>query len=408
MDLKGLENQLTLEVSEYAGIWWPNTNTPNIEDCVVMKNNGSLAWDDIECTAKSTPVDGETSSDKDMKIQALCQCKSEECSATTTTTTAAPDPVVCPANWVKNDQLGCISRLPEEVKTFEDADKECNKLAGGTNAEYIAGTEEVRKGWMVEPSDECKETALKDYLKYSLSVTRYWIGLKWGTDLKPPAWTWKNGTIYDYKDWTPGQGDDLAEFLQCAAIKKTGNEWQWSNILCENMSGVGGICVTDPGYKCQNNGGGGGTSTTATTSTTSSGTTTKPSDCQYNPNEANSPCYLLNTNGKSFQEAEDYCVTLGGHLASSLSQSENSFLGQLFASSSGSYWWIGGQCGNGVACNSGDSWSWTDGSTWSYNNFATDDGQPGNTHGACVLYHRGPTDWMSWTCTTSAPFVCKI
>merc|ERR1719191_128400 len=109
-----------------------------------------------------------------------------------------------------------------------------------------------------------------------------------------------------------------------------------------------------------------GTSTTATTSTTSSGTTTKPSDCQYNPNEANSPCYLLDTNGKSFQEAEDYCVTLGGHLASSLSQSENSFLGQLFASSTGSY-----------------------------NNFATNDGQPGNTHGACVLYHRGPTDWMS-------------
>ena len=37
--------------------------------------------------------------------------------------------------------------------------------------------------------------------------------------------------------------------------------------------------------------------------------------------EVNGPCYLLKEEAKNFQDAEDYCVTLGGHLASSLSQS---------------------------------------------------------------------------------------
>ena len=37
---------------------------------------------------------------------------------------------------------------------------------------------------------------------------------------------------------------------------------------------------------------------------------------RHNPSETDGPCYLVKDEAKSFQEAEDFCSDLGGHLAS--------------------------------------------------------------------------------------------
>jgi len=105
---------------------------------------------------------------------------------------------------------------------------------------------------------------------------------------------------------------------------------------------------------------------------------------------------------KSFQEAENYCTSLGGHLASSLSASENLYIGSLI--SSGLYWWIGAQCGDGTACTSNDSWAWTDGSTWTYENWVT--GNSGSK--PCATYEKSSKKWRSFSCNGNFPFVCKI
>merc|ERR1719234_1555935 len=97
------------------------------------------------------------------------------------------------------------------------------------------------------------------------------------------------------------------------------------------------ICVKDPAYECKTADESSTSSSTAstaegettTTTTTGTDTTTEPRGCQHNPSDPNGPCYLVKDEAKTFQEAEDYCVGLGGNLASLHLKSENNFIGSL-------------------------------------------------------------------------------
>ena len=148
---------------------------------------------------------------------------------------------------------------------------------------------------------------------------------------------------------------------------------------------------------------------------------------RYNTNDENSPCYLLNTKLRTFEEAEAYCATFGGHLASALSEGLSQhdhhppppppWLPPLhppphhhrhhdfqmrITSSAVSSWGKGCRCG-GLGLNVATrivrrmagfddggcdgiryslnlkhlnkfSWSWTDGNDWSYENWKAGDG----------------------------------
>jgi len=393
-----------VQVSDFKTIWTPNNATDNLDDCVIMKDDGTLSWDDIACDqSATTEADSST-----LEIQVLCQCVREECTPPPTPEPTPPAPT-CDAGWIVNAGLGCIKPLPEgaDTSTAEKAALACKTVVAG-------GSE----GKLVEPQDACKQAALEDFLKYPLSKDLWWIALKWDKDAG--KWAWTSGATYDETaaDWGEGAGI-FPELLDCVALEERGGERHWYNRPCASALDPddpdqpkgGGICVKDPAYKCVETGGSSSTSpteegeTTATaTATPGTGTTTEPRGCQHNPSEADGPCYLVKEEAKSFQEAESSCSDLGGHLASSLSASENTYIGSLVSASGRPYWWIGAQCGGGTACTADDSWAWTDGSTWLYENWVANDA----SNKPCAIFERSSKKWRSYSCSSTFAFICKI
>jgi len=387
----------SVQTSDFETIWTPDATEGNPNDCVIMKeDDGKLSWADIPC--HDTTTDQTT-----LDIQVLCQCVGEEeCSATPPTPepTDSPGPT-CDAGWIVNEGLGCIKPLADGVdaSTVEKAENECKKVLDGTGSD---------DGVLVEPHDACKQAALEDFLKYPLKKDVWWIGLKWSAD--DDNWAWTSETKYDNTttDWGPGS-EQFPDLLPCVAIELVNGERHWYNRPCSDPSPktTSTICVQDPAYECKKADGSSTSSTASTaegeTTTTTPGTdtTTEPQGCQHNPSDAEGPCYLVKDEAKSFQEAEDYCVGLGGHLASAHLASENNYIGSLL--SGRPYWWIGAQCGDGTTCTATDSWAWTDGSTWDYENWVTDAGSK-----ACAFYERSTKNWRSWSCASKFPFVCKI
>ena len=81
--------------------------------------------------------------------------------------------------------------------------------------------------------------------------------------------------------------------------------------------------------------------------------------------------YKLFEMSLSWSEAEEYCKGIGGHLVSVNSEQEQTFIESISQVSSKINIWIGG-------FKNGESWMWTDGSTFEYTNwdsYTGDDGE---------------------------------
>lgn len=101
--------------------------------------------------------------------------------------------------------------------------------------------------------------------------------------------------------------------------------------------------------------------------------------------------YTLIEKGISWSDAEEYCVQHGGHLASSGSAKEQSFLIKLSEKTNRSYIWIGG-----YLTESG-SWKWTDGTEFDYK--CWDDNQPDNFENkeTCIRFANKTIEFEDWT-----------
>ncbi|KAJ1078349.1 hypothetical protein K5549_018429, partial [Capra hircus] len=103
---------------------------------------------------------------------------------------------------------------------------------------------------------------------------------------------------------------------------------------------------------------------------------------------------------KTWQEAEQFCVSHGAHLASVTSEEEQAFLTQFTGSV---YYWIG-LTDRGTE----DDWRWTDGTAFNRGFWA--ENQPDNwQHGIdrsedCVQMQR---KWNDISCSTLSPWICK-
>ncbi|XP_030635697.1 C-type mannose receptor 2 [Chanos chanos] len=125
--------------------------------------------------------------------------------------------------------------------------------------------------------------------------------------------------------------------------------------------------------------------------------------CPYGWEEYESVCYAFINIKESWSEAEQRCKQVGGHLASVHSNEQYNFLRQLVwtQASENVRTWIGGT----DAFKEG-SWTWTDGTIWNYNNWAS--GQPNNLDGKqhCLDMNFGEK-WNDENCEVTLPFICR-
>ncbi|XP_071495807.1 echinoidin-like [Diadema antillarum] len=126
-------------------------------------------------------------------------------------------------------------------------------------------------------------------------------------------------------------------------------------------------------------------------------------------------CYRLFLARKNFQEAENHCVELGGHLTSVLSEAENTFLYNYWRNTistpTGDGFWIGY---NDIRTEG--TWVWSDHSTprAPYTNWRQR--QPDNYRGSqdCgKMWYTGTTsdtarDWDDGSCGAVREYICKL
>ena len=105
----------------------------------------------------------------------------------------------------------------------------------------------------------------------------------------------------------------------------------------------------------------------------------------------NDNCYAFVDGNINWNQAEDCCVTWGGHLASIHSTDDNILLNDIC--NQDTITWIGL---NDIA--SEGNFEWSDGSGYDYNNFDTASGNPSNSNGGedCVSFLRRKNNELTW------------
>ena len=101
----------------------------------------------------------------------------------------------------------------------------------------------------------------------------------------------------------------------------------------------------------------------------------------------------------NWQDAEEFCFKSGSHLASIHSKEENDFIVHDLADSGATEMWVGGMLGQ-----DGVQWTWSDGTTWDYTNWDTN--QPDNLRGKQNRFVL-KTTWDDREEDQTKPFVCK-
>ena len=121
-----------------------------------------------------------------------------------------------------------------------------------------------------------------------------------------------------------------------------------------------------------------------------------------------SSCYRVFKSKLSWQDAENYCVREGGHLASIHSKEENDFVAKLASPVVGrAEPWIGG---NDITAEG--SWAWSDGSNFSFTSWG--EKQPdntGNNENCLTTNWWNAGQWNDLSCFLQdrvKHFVCKI
>uniref|UniRef100_A0AC34FWZ6 C-type lectin domain-containing protein n=1 Tax=Panagrolaimus sp. ES5 TaxID=591445 RepID=A0AC34FWZ6_9BILA len=237
-----------------------------------------------------------------------------------------------------------------------------------------------------------RETAQQNFTD-SVS-SDFWIGLN---NLETSAFSWIDGTPIDFVDWGKGQPNN-SPGNSCGSVNLS--EGQWISDNCDKPKPF--VCVIK---------------TFSFTSTTALETTTiKAKQC---PNswiyyDHTGFCYCVFNKTSNWGDAEDWCFSQGGHLASIHSLAENSFVTNLIpfdpndhSCDYGNFVYIGLYTLTDQA-----TWRWTDDSPYDYSGWAP--GRPAHKNARCGMILNGPPcgfpveSWAEYFCGDIVThFICK-
>ncbi|XP_010864554.2 ladderlectin-like [Esox lucius] len=127
--------------------------------------------------------------------------------------------------------------------------------------------------------------------------------------------------------------------------------------------------------------------------------------CPSGWTEYNSHCYIYISTQRTWPQAEQNCLSLGGNLVSIHNAGENEAVKDVVfrATNSNPATWIGGSDAyeNRV-------WFWSDGTRFDYHNWAS--GEPNKAGGKepCIQTNAGVGYWNDLRCELTLPSVCKL
>ncbi|XP_039674348.1 galactose-specific lectin nattectin-like isoform X1 [Perca fluviatilis] len=117
-----------------------------------------------------------------------------------------------------------------------------------------------------------------------------------------------------------------------------------------------------------------------------------------------SRCFAFYIQTKTWSDAEAFCISAGGNLASIHSDKEHGFIKDFIFQVTGAQTtaWIGGTDAVKPL-----TWFWSDGSKFDYASWNA--GEPNNAGGNefCLTMNWGGASWNDWACTNKAAFVCS-
>jgi uncharacterized repeat protein (TIGR02543 family) len=115
--------------------------------------------------------------------------------------------------------------------------------------------------------------------------------------------------------------------------------------------------------------------------------------------------YRMISMSMTWNEARDYCLSIGGHLATITSADENALIDSLAAGST--FYWLGAKQPDNSSGEPKGNWQWVTGEPWSYTNWAG--GQPDNAGSAehCLMIWDGGT-WNDWVGSNTTAFICEF
>ncbi|KHJ96109.1 lectin C-type domain protein [Oesophagostomum dentatum] len=302
----------------------------------------------------------------------------------------------CPFGYVYQQQTNRCYKFVTSTQAFYMAEEMCQE----TNAHLVSIYSSVENAWL---SQYAQQQGIKG---------PFYTGLN---RLIKTQWSWTDGNSVNYTRWAPGEPNVDA---QCAAENAT--DANWITVSCSAAYPY--VCVqpsTDPPAT---------TCAPATAAPTCPTTprqflfllVTVPSHCQseWTYYAKTDSCYKHFLNA-AFDQAEDVCKSIGGHLTSIHSEEENTFVLSLTHmgveyKNEKQLTWIGL-----MKSNTNNLWNWVDGSALDYVNWASD--KPENLTGIenCAQMYSDSLDknpakdadfrrWNNVQCSSSMrAYVCK-